>query len=62
MKKTTLITDISGQSGAYLAQFLLTKNYQVIDVDRRSARDNKCRLRNLGLENKIKMVNIELTN
>ncbi|AAZ21385.1 GDP-mannose 4,6-dehydratase [Candidatus Pelagibacter communis] len=62
MKKTTLITDVSGQNGAYLAQFLLTKNYQVIDADKRSARDNKRRSRNLGLENKIKIVNIDLTN
>lgn len=62
MKKTKLITDISGKSGAYLAQFLLTKNYQVIDADRRLAKNNKCRFRNLGLENKIKIVNIDLTN
>lgn len=61
MKKTALITGISGQDGAYLAQFLLTKNYRVIGADRRSARDNKWRLRYLGLENKIEIVNIDLT-
>ncbi len=61
MKKTALITGISGQDGAYLAQFLLKKNYRVIGADRRSARDNKWRLRYLNIENKIEIVNIDLT-
>ena len=61
MKKTALITGISGQDGAYLAQFLLKKNYKVIGADRRSARDNKWRLRYLNIENKIEIVNIDLT-
>ena len=61
MKKTALITGISGQDGAYLAEFLLKKNYKVIGADRRSARDNKWRLRYLNIENKIEIVNIDLT-
>ncbi|MDC3030211.1 GDP-mannose 4,6-dehydratase [Candidatus Pelagibacter sp.] len=61
MKKTALITGISGQDGAYLAQFLLKKNYRVIGADRRSARDNKWRLRYLNIENKFEIVNIDLT-
>tara|TARA_B100000989_G_scaffold298918_1_gene291061 strand:- start:36675 stop:37694 length:1020 start_codon:yes stop_codon:yes gene_type:complete len=61
MKKIALITGISGQDGAYLAEFLLKKNYRVIGADRRSARDNKWRLRYLGIENKIEIVNIDLT-
>ena len=38
MKKTALITGVSGQDGFYLAQFLLSKNYRVIGADRRSTR------------------------
>ena len=53
MKKTALITGISGQDGAYLAKFLLSKNYKVIGSDRRSARSDNLRLRRLGSENKI---------
>ena len=36
-KKTALITGISGQDGAYLAEFLLDKNYTVVGSERRSA-------------------------
>jgi len=30
--KTALITGVTGQDGAYLAKFLLEKNYQVVGV------------------------------
>ncbi len=53
MKKIALVTGISGQDGAYLAQLLLKKNYKVVGADRRSSRDDKWRLRELGIENKI---------
>jgi len=39
-KKIALITGISGQDGAYLAKFLLKKNYKVVGIERRSARIN----------------------
>ena len=61
MKKIALITGISGQDGAYLAKFLLSKNYIVIGADRRSARDDKWRLRKLGIENKIIIEDFELS-
>ena len=48
-KKIALITGISGQDGAYLARFLLNKNYKVIGTDRRSARSNFWRLKRLGI-------------
>ena len=51
-KKIALITGVSGQDGAYLAELLLNKNYRVIGADRRSARDDKWRLRKLGIEKK----------
>ena len=60
MKKTALITGISGQDGAYLAKFLLSKNYKVIGSDRRSARSDNWRLRRLGIENKIIYEEMEL--
>ena len=36
-KKTSLITGITGQDGAYLAQLLLSKGYEVHGVKRRSS-------------------------
>jgi GDPmannose 4,6-dehydratase len=61
MKKIALITGISGQDGAYLAEFLLSKNYIVIGADRRSARSTMWRLKRLGIENKIFFEEIELS-
>ena len=52
MKKTALITGISGQDGAYLAKLLLNKNYKVIGSDRRSSRASLWRLKRLGIEKK----------
>tara|TARA_B100000989_G_scaffold77021_1_gene54696 strand:- start:635 stop:1657 length:1023 start_codon:yes stop_codon:yes gene_type:complete len=60
MKKTALITGVSGQDGSYLAQFLLQKNYKVIGTDRRSARSFNWRLKRLGIENKIVFEEMEL--
>lgn len=60
-KKIALITGISGQDGAYLAEFLLKKNYKVIGADRRSSRDDKWRLRELNIHNKIIIEDFELT-
>jgi len=60
MKKTALITGVSGQDGAYLAELLVRKNYRVIGADRRSARDDKWRLRKLGIEKKIEIEDFEL--
>jgi GDPmannose 4,6-dehydratase len=37
MAKTALITGISGQDGAYLAQLLLGRGYRVIGTHRRSS-------------------------
>ena len=60
MKKTALITGMSGQDGAYLAELLLKKNYKVIGTDRRSARSNSWRLRRLGIEKKIIFEEMEI--
>ena len=60
MKKTALITGVSGQDGAYLAEFLLKKNYKIIGTDRRSARSDNWRFRRLGIQNKIIFEEMEL--
>ena len=59
-KKTALITGISGQDGAYLAEFLLKKKYRIVGTDRRSARMNNWRLERLGIEKKIIFEEMEL--
>jgi len=59
--KTAVITGISGQDGAYLAQFLLKKKYKIIGLDRRSSRDERWRLNYLGIEQKIIFEYIDLS-
>ncbi len=57
MKKTALITGITGQDGSYLSELLLSKNYNVHGLVRRVALEDKThrlwRLRNIL--NKIKL-------
>ena len=60
-KKTALITGISGQDGAYLAEFLINKNYIVVGSERRSARYDTWRLKRLGIERKFNKEVKELT-
>lgn len=43
-RKVALITGITGQDGAYLAQFLLEKNYEVHGIARRSSLLNTARI------------------
>lgn len=47
MKKTALITGITGQDGSYLAEFLLEKGYEVHGVVRRSSISNTGRIDHL---------------
>ena len=47
MKKTALITGITGQDGAYLAEFLLDKGYEVHGIKRRSSLFNTDRIDHL---------------
>jgi GDPmannose 4,6-dehydratase len=48
--KIALITGISGQDGAYLAQELLERGYKVVGTHRRTSDTNFWRLRELSLE------------
>lgn len=58
-----LITGIMGQDGAYLAQFLLARNYEVFGLTRRSslAEVNNQRLRWLGISNDVQLVDGDIT-
>lgn len=61
MKKTALITGVTGQDGSYLAQLLLSKGYDVYGAYRRSSSPNLWRLEALDIADKVKMVCVELT-
>ena len=54
---TALITGITGQDGAYLAQLLLQKGYRVVGLLRRSASADVIgeRLRWLGIDRDVEM-------
>ena len=54
--KTALITGITGQDGAYLAQFLLKKKYKVFGTYRRLSTPNYWRLHYLDIYDKIKLI------
>ena len=49
MKKTALITGVLGQDGAYLADFLIKKNYKVVGVSKSNKLKDKWRLIKLGI-------------
>ncbi len=59
--KIALITGVSGQDGAYLAKFLLKKNYTVVGTDRRSARSDNWRLAELNIEDKVVIEDLDVT-
>jgi GDPmannose 4,6-dehydratase len=59
MKQVALITGITGQDGSYLAEFLLSKNYEVHGIIRRSSLINTHRIDHLY--NNIKLHYGDLT-
>lgn len=54
--KRALITGITGQDGAYLARFLLKKNYTVYGLFRRLSTPNFWRLSYLGIEEDVNYI------
>ena len=60
MKKVALITGITGQDGAYLAELLLEKNYEVHGVKRRSSSFNTSRIDHLYKDKHYQDVNFFL--
>lgn len=62
-KKKAVITGITGQDGAYLAQLLLEKGYRVYGTFRRSSSVNFWRIEELGIQDhpELKLVEYDLT-
>ena len=61
--KRAIITGITGQDGAYLAQLLLEKGYQVYGTYRRLSSQNFWRIKDLGVDKHpdLKLVEYDLT-
>ena len=62
MAKKALITGITGQDGAYLAELLLNNGYEVYGLARRSSTSdvNLSRLQWLGIEDQVRIVDGDL--
>jgi GDPmannose 4,6-dehydratase len=61
MSKRAVITGITGQDGAYLAELLLNKGYQVFGLIRSYRNINNNGLRYLGIEGEVKLIECDLT-
>jgi GDPmannose 4,6-dehydratase len=59
-KSSALITGITGQDGAYLAQLLLSKGYEVHGLIARRGSDTLWRLRELGILDRVSLVDGDL--
>ncbi|WNZ00232.1 GDP-mannose 4 [Sulfurospirillum sp. 'SP'] len=61
--KKAIITGITGQDGAYLAQLLLDKNYEVYGTYRRTSSVNFWRIEELGIQNNphLHLIEYDLT-
>lgn len=60
MAKKALICGVSGQDGAYLAQFLLTKGYAVYGTSRDAQMNNFRNLVTLGIADRVKLESMSL--
>lgn len=60
MVKTALITGATGQDGAYLAEYLLSKGYRIIAAERRASNRNRHRLDELGITKDIEFTDFDL--
>ncbi|HEX4891283.1 MAG TPA: GDP-mannose 4,6-dehydratase [Alphaproteobacteria bacterium] len=60
MKKTALVTGVTGQDGAYLARLLVDKGYKVYGGCRRVSVDNLWRLREVDVLDKIELIDFDL--
>jgi len=59
--KNVLITGVTGQDGAYLAKLLLDKGYRVFGLHARRSTDTLWRLRYLGIESEVNLIDGDLT-
>lgn len=60
MSKIALVTGVTGQDGAYLAELLLSKGYSVYGAYRRTSSLNFWRLEHLGIKEKVQLVPLDL--
>ena len=58
MNKHALICGVSGQDGAYLARFLLSKGYEVWGSSRDAQGSSFFNLQKLGIKNQIKVISM----
>ncbi len=58
--KRALITGITGQDGAYLAKFLVSKGYKVFGGFRRTSTRNLWRLHYLGVKKDVELIPLDL--
>jgi GDPmannose 4,6-dehydratase len=59
--RRALVTGITGQDGAYLAQFLLAKGYEVYGLYRRTSSYNFWRLQALGIDRHVNLISGDMT-
>ena len=59
--KSALITGVTGQDGSYLAELLLSKDYKVIGLKRRTSTDNLDRLSSCVNNPNFSIVEIEIS-
>ncbi len=62
-RKSAVVTGITGQDGAYLAQLLLDRNYKVYGTYRRTSSVNFWRIEELGIQDhpNLEVVEYDLT-
>ena len=56
-ERVALITGVTGQDGAYLAEFLLNKGYRVHGIRRRSSSFNTARVEHIYQDRKSTRLN-----
>src|SRR5881396_1914120 len=59
--RAALITGITGQDGGYLAKLLLDRDYTVYGLFARRTADTLWRLRHLGIEAQVRLIDGDLT-
>jgi len=60
-KKVAFINGISGQDGAYLAEYLLSKDYHVIGITRQAPTAHIMGLEYLGIRNQLDILNADIS-
>jgi GDPmannose 4,6-dehydratase len=59
--RRALLTGVTGQDGAYLSKLLLGKGYEVFGLIARRSSDTLWRLRELGIEREVRLIEGDLT-